>query len=233
MIQNLPILSNQISNKTSVTTDSESTLPTSPWFTQGHVRPEHLMQLKNHSELLSIVSSSHFCRCHRRLCCIPGSSSALSAVRLRLRRRSRFQPHPHFFQQGWNHAYCGKEKLLDQGLARARIRSRNSTGFLGTVCSHVMKWSLHPACSLTILGVYLLVRKMQHLPKVFWAPIQTSHIHTSRQWSAVGTAERRNIFALGLLYHQAQRPLLMEASKVFKNSLRNAVFLAVFSPKLC
>lgn len=207
MIQNLPILSNQISNKTSVTPDSESTLPTSLWFTQGHIRPKHLLQLKNHGELLSIlVSSSHFCRCHRRLCCIPGSSSDLSSVRLGLRRLSRFQPHPPFFQQGQNHAYCGKQKLLDRGLAIARIRSWNSTGFLGTVCSHVMKWSLRPACSLTILGVSLLVRKMRHLPNVFWAPIQTSHIHTSRQWPAVGTAERRNIFTLGLYTAKPRDP---------------------------
>lgn len=54
-IQNLPILPNQISNKTSVMPDLESILPTSPWFTQGHIRPEHLLQLKDHSKLLSIL----------------------------------------------------------------------------------------------------------------------------------------------------------------------------------
>lgn len=34
------------------------------------------------------------------------------------------------------------------------------------------------------------------------------------------------------MYHHAQGPLLMKASKVFKSSLRKGLFLAVFSAKL-
>lgn len=66
---------------------------------------------------------------------------------------------------------------------------------------------------------------MQHLSEVLWAPIQTSHIQGMT--SNKEQLRRRNSLCLGFVYHQAQAPLLMKASKVFKSSLRKEVFGAV------
>lgn len=119
-------------------------------------------------------------------------------------RPSRFQPHPHFFQQRWIHAYCGKQ--LDQGVSTARMWCWSCTGFLETMCTHVMKW-LHfiLPCSLrSFTGDYLLVRKMQHLSKVLWTSIQTSHIQGTT--STKEQLREETIFALGLCTTKPRHP---------------------------
>lgn len=139
----------------------------------------------------------------------PGLIICFTSVPLGVMRPFRFQPHPHVFQQGWIHAYCGKENLTKVSQQQELERYWSSTGFLGTVCSHVIQHFILPRSLQFFIGDYLLVRKMQHLPKNLWAPIQTSNIHSSGKWRALRTAKKQS--------------LLMKASKVLKSSLRNTV----------
>lgn len=108
-----------------VVPDLESVLPTSP-ISSGPRRPEHSLQRKDHSELLSVLSPPAIFAVSQKAMLgtqiMPGSPSALSSVHLGVTRPSRFQPTSPLFSAKVNPCLLWKRKLLDQGVSTGRIR---------------------------------------------------------------------------------------------------------------